>query len=316
MNAAVFDGTLHLERIPRPSRKDNEVLIRVLMAGICNTDIEITRGYIPGFKGVPGHEFIGIAEDTDNAALAGRRCTAQINCSCGTCEFCKKGLARHCVNRTVLGIVNRDGACAEYVCVPETNVICIPDEIPDAKAIFIEPLAAALELLEQIPIAKHHSVVLFGDGKLGLLCAFVLASTGCNLTVIGKHPEKLALLKECNAQTALLQDFIDGSYDVVVEATGNASTFDRALCNVKPRGILALKSTYAGGFTFNPSPIVVNEITLIGSRCGKFSAAIDFIRQHDPPLEHCITARMPLSQSIAAFEKAKEKGVLKIILIP
>jgi 2-desacetyl-2-hydroxyethyl bacteriochlorophyllide A dehydrogenase len=315
MAALVFNGKFHIKNVPKPLRNANEVLIRVTMAGICNTDLEITRGYIPGFNGIPGHEFIGIIEEADDTTLSGKKCTAEINCACGTCEYCKNDLGRHCPNRTVLGIINRNGAFAEYICVPEKNIVLIPDSIPDNHAIFIEPLAAALEILDQVTINRETDVLLLGDGKLGLLAGYVLASTGCNLMIVGKHPEKLAHITNKNTKTVLLSEFTDSKFDIVVEATGNASAFEKALQNVKPRGTLVLKSTYAGAFQFNPSRVVVDEISIIGSRCGEFPKAIEFLLHNNTlPVEKLISAEMKLEDGIKAFEYSALPDVLKVIL--
>lgn len=314
MNAVIFDGKLHIDSVPVPQTNEHEVLIKVTKAGICNTDHEIICGYIPGFKGIPGHEFIGIVKEADDISRIGKRCTAEINCACGTCEYCIKGLGRHCPERTVLGIVNRDGVFAEYVAVPEENVVIIPDNIPDNHAIFIEPLAAALEILEQVNIEKDTEVLLLGDGKLGLLIGFVLSSIDSNVTIVGKHRKKLSVLDNNNIKTALLDDYIDGKFDIVIEATGNPSAFSKALLNVKPRGTVILKSTYAGAFNFNPSPIVVNEITIIGSRCGRFSDAVDFLCKYDIPLEKLITKEIKLKDAIEAFDYSAKPDTLKVIL--
>lgn len=317
MTAVLYDENLRVVKVPKPKRKENEVLIKVVMAGLCNTDIEITRGYIPGFNGIIGHEFVGIIEEADEPELSGKRCTAEINCGCGICEFCMEGLNRHCPNRTVLGIISRNGCFAEYVCVPRENVILIPDSIPDNRALFIEPLAAALEIIDQVSLSEKSTVLLLGDGKLGLLIAHVLAATGCSLTIVGKHAEKLKHLTNNQYVTSvLLNDFIDSQFDIVVEATGNNSSFERAIKNCKPRGIVVLKSTYAGNLQFNLSPVVVNEITLIGSRCGKFSNAIDFLINHSTQLENMISAEIALKDALQAFKYSESHDVLKIILKP
>lgn len=314
MAAVFFDGKLRVEKVPKPQRNNGDVLIRVTKAGICNTDHEIIHGYVPGFNGIPGHEFIGIVEESDDDLLVGKRCTAEINCSCGTCEYCQNNLGRHCPDRTVLGIINRNGAFAEYISVPEKNVVLIPDTIPDNRAIFIEPLAAALEILEQVTITKNSKVLLLGDGKLGLLIGYVLSITECDLTVVGKHPDKLAFLKNYTAQTVLLNDFKNSVYDIVIEATGNPSAFKRALLNVKPRGTVILKSTYADTLNFDPSKIVVDEITIIGSRCGRFSAAIDFLNQNDIALEKLISREMKFHDALEAFEYSAKSDTLKVVL--
>ena len=207
MKAIIFDGNLSLSNVNLPTPEQDDVLIKTSMAGICNTDIEIIKGYMPGFKGILGHEFIGHVEHSANPSLNGNRVTAEINCACGNCDFCKSGLGRHCLSKTVVGIDKRDGAFAEYISVPQQNVITIPDSIPDESAIFIEPLAAALEILEQVPVRPVNSVLLIGDGKLAQLIAIVLQSTGCSLTVMGKHEDKLQHLHKKGIRTVLKDDF-------------------------------------------------------------------------------------------------------------
>ncbi len=282
MTALVFDGKLQVKTVPKPKRGPNEVLIQVTMAGICNTDLEIIRGYISGFNNIPGHEFLGLVKEADDTSIIGKRCTAEINCSCGRCDYCRNGLGRHCPERTVLGIINRSGAFAEYICVPKENLFLVPDTLADKRAIFIEPLAAALEILDQVKINQDSKVLLLGDGKLGLLIGYVLASKGCNLTIVGKHPEKLANVTGKNVKNFLLSNHTNSKYDIVVEATGNVSAFEKALQNVKPRGTLILKSTYADDINFNPSQVIIDEITIIGSRCGDFQKAINFMLKNDP----------------------------------
>ena len=314
MKAVFFDGALKLSDVERPERAGHEVLIRVSHAGICNTDHEIIRGYVPGFNGILGHEFLGHVEEADDRSLIGRRVTAEINISCGKCEFCKKGLGRHCINRSVLGIINKNGATAEYVAVPSENVFEIPPSIPDEDAIFIEPLAAALEILDQVVIGKEHSVLLIGDGKLALLIARVMSTTGCSLTVVGKHPEKLGLLEGPGIKTALAGTFKQSPYDIVIEASGNPSAFALGLGCVKPRGTFVLKSTYAGGLEFNPSSIVVNEMTLMGSRCGRFEAAIEFLQKYQPGLETMISREFPIEDALEAFAYSARSDSLKVVL--
>ncbi len=314
MKAVYFDGNLKVCEVEKPKRKKGEVLIRVALAGICNTDHEIIKGYIPNFRGIPGHEFFGYAEEADDKSLIGKRVTSEINIACGKCEFCNKGLGRHCSNRKVLGIINKNGAMAEHVTVPKENVIEIPSSIPDINAIFIEPLAAALEILEQVNINKDHTVLLIGDGKLALLIARVIYKTGCKLTVVGKHPNKLSLLNDRSTKKFLLDSFKPSFFDIVIEASGNPSAFTLGLACVKPRGIFVLKSTYADGFSFNPSSIVVNEVTLIGSRCGRFKDAIKFLEKHKPGLEKMISKEFPLEDALEAFNYSAKPDSLKVVL--
>lgn len=314
MRALIFDGRLKVKDVEKPVRQKGEALIRVLMAGICNTDHEITKGYVPGFKGILGHEFLGVVEDADDKDLVGKRVAAEINLACGACEFCRKGLGRHCPGRSVLGIINKDGAFAGYLTLPETNIVVVPDSISDTQAVFIEPLAAALEILEQVRIVPEHKVLLIGDGKLALLIAFVLKATGCSLTVLGKHKEKLALAKDSGINTVMLEGFIKSGYDVVVEASGNRSGFMTALDCVKPRGTIVLKSTYAEPLTFNPFQIVVNEIAVVGSRCGRFEDAIRFLNAHRIPLDSLISAEFSLDKAEEAFAFSARPDALKVLL--
>lgn len=314
MKALIFSDHLYLDNRTQPVPGPKEVLIKVTQAGICNTDIEITRGYIPGFNGIPGHEFIGYVEDAADTGLIGKRVTGEINCACGICEFCKKGLERHCPNRTVLGIVNKDGAFAEYLTLPVENVVEIPAGISDEQALFIEPLAAALEILNQVSITNEHRVLLLGDGKLALLIAMVMQKQTSNLLVAGKHASKLQLIKDMGIDTVILNEFTPSLFDIVIEASGNASAFELGLSCVKPRGTFVLKSTYAQGFTFNPAGVVVNEITLVGSRCGIFQQSIDFIVRYNPPLHKLISATYPLEKAVEAFDYAQTPGTLKVIL--
>jgi threonine dehydrogenase-like Zn-dependent dehydrogenase len=315
MKAVVFDDRLKVVEREKPRRLPGEVLIRVERAGICNTDHEIIRGYVPGFSGILGHEFFGYVEEADDFSLAGKRVTAEINISCGECEFCRKGLGRHCANRAVLGIIGKGGAMAEYVAVPRRNVIEIPESITGMDAILIEPLAAVLEILEQTDIGKGDTVLLLGDGKLAQLIALVLGKTSCSLTAVGKHDYKLALIeKNTGARTISLDAFKPSAFDIVIEASGNPSAFTLGLSCVKPRGIFVLKSTYAGGFNFNPSPVVVNEITIIGSRCGRFVEAIRFLERYKPDLGDLISAEFPIDEALEAFEYSRRPDSLKVVL--
>jgi len=315
MKALVFNTGLSLRDVALPARRPGEALVRVIAAGICNTDIEITRGYIPGYSGIPGHEFIGVVEEADSPALVGRRVTAEINCGCSVCESCRSGMERHCPARTVLGIVNRDGVFAEFVRIPEKNIVSVPSAIPDDRALFIEPLAAALEILEQVRITSDRRVLLIGDGKLAILIALALKPTGCCLTVVGKHDDRLARFNRFGIGTTLRLDrFTPAPYDIVIEASGNPSGFELGLACVKPRGIFILKSTYAAPLQFNPAPVVVNEITLIGSRCGRFGDAIAFLLSSGAPLEELITHSFPLEKGVEAFAKATMPGTMKVVL--
>lgn len=308
------NGRLALAEIKKPVRGRGEALVRVKEAGICSTDLELLRGYVPGFSGIPGHEFVGMVEDAADASLVGKRVTAEINCACGACDWCRSDLGRHCPERTVMGIVNRAGCFAEYIAVPIENIIVIPDEIPASSAIFIEPLAAALEIFDQVAIGPNASVLLVGDGRLAQLIARVFCAKRLALTVVGKHPLKLGMLPKEFVAGHALDAFTPRQFDIVIEASGSPAGFGLGLSCVKPRGTLVLKSTYAAGFVFNPAPVVVNEITIVGSRCGRLRDAITFLLACRPDLSPLITARYPFSDALQAFEKTRGGRTLKTVL--
>jgi threonine dehydrogenase-like Zn-dependent dehydrogenase len=275
--------------LPLPVVREGEALVRVLVAGICNTDIELTRGYYP-YAGVPGHEFLG--------ELEGKRVVGEINASCGACEACTHGRPTHCERRTVLGIKDRDGAFAEYLALPVENLHVVPDNVENEVAVFTEPLAAALEIQEQVRIERETRVLVVGNGKLGRLIAASLALTGCRLTVIGRQHGEIA----------------PRSFDVVVECSGNADGFTLARNAVRPRGTIVMKSTYAGDLTFNASALVVDEVTLLGSRCGPFAPALQLLAEGKIDPRPMIDARYPLNDVNAAFAHAEQPGVLKVLL--
>lgn len=314
MRALVFNTQLkYATDYPAPHLKKGEALVRVTHAGICNTDIEITKGYM-GFKGVPGHEFVGIVEKCENKELIGKRVTGEINVSCGKCSYCRNKMSSHCPERTVLGIFNRDGAFAEYTSLPACNLHIIPDSVSDDEAVFVEPLAAAFEILEQINITASHKVSVLGDGKLGLLAAQVLSLTGCNLTVVGKHAEKLSILDEADIKTRLESRFNDSEFDIVVDCTGSRTGIETALNVVRPGGTVVMKTTIAKKGNVDLNRVVVNEITLIGSRCGPFLPAIEAIKSRDIDLYPMISNRFKLEDGEKAFAYAAKKGALKVIL--
>ena len=318
MKAIVFDGEVRLDEVSRPAN-DDEALIRVSRVGICNTDIEIIRGYA-GFRGILGHEFVGVVESAPDAALIGKRVVGEINAGCGKCDLCLKGDPRHCRTRTVLGIVNRSGAMAEYVSLPSRNLLEVPDTISDEDAVFTEPLAAACEILEQLIITSDQNVAVIGDGKLGLLIAQVLATTGCKLTHIGKHVSKLSITANRGIATQLLYESIAedfaGLFDIVVEASGAANGFKLAQHIVRPRGTIVLKSTIHGDVPFDAATIIVNEITLIGSRCGRFENALSLLERQKIDVRSLISRTFPLSDGVAAMQYAQQPGVLKVQLQP
>jgi threonine dehydrogenase-like Zn-dependent dehydrogenase len=316
VKAVTFDGALlSLKDVLIPSPPPGEIRIRVSKAGICNTDLEITRGYMKGFSGILGHEFIGTISNISLSASATKRVTAEINCGCGHCTLCKTGDERHCVTRTVFGIAGRDGAFAEYISVPSRNIHQIPDSISDSNALFIEPLAAALEIFDQIQITSSQRVLIIGDGKLAQLIAHVIVSTGCELYVAGKHPEKLDFLQNLPLSTLLTTELDrTGVFDIVVEASGAPDGFSTAVSKTRPRGTIVLKSTYAKPLTFNPAALVIHEITLVGSRCGRFEPAIKFLTEKKPDFSYLIEQHYPIDNAIQAFDHAGKKGARKIII--
>jgi threonine dehydrogenase-like Zn-dependent dehydrogenase len=298
--------------IPIPEPPLGEALVRVLRAGICNTDLELLRGYYP-YTGVLGHEFVGLVQQGPEH-LVNQRVVGEINAVCGYCRFCRRGQPTHCENRTVLGIVNRDGAFAEYLCLPVANLYAVPENVPTDIATFTEPLAAALEIQQQVNICADDCVLVVGDGKLGQLVAQTLALTGCQLLVVGRHRDKLANLEARGIKTGLVDAVTDRTFDISVECTGNPEGFAIARRALRPRGTLILKSTYAGKLSFDASALVVDEITLIGSRCGPFAAALDLLAAEKVDVKPLIHATYPLNQGIEAFAQAQKRGVLKVLL--
>ena len=298
--------------IPMPVPGIGEALIRVLLAGICNTDLELTRGYYP-FAGIPGHEFVGVVEEGPGT-LRGKRVVGEINAACGACEACRAERRTHCERRTVLGIARRDGAFAEYLTLPVENLHEVPDEISTEEAVFTEPLAAALEIQEQVRVGSSDRLLVVGDGKLAQLVAQTLSLTGCRLVVSGRHPKKLELLERRGIETMAGSSVADHSFDIAVDCTGDPSGFQAARQALRPRGVLVMKSTYAGDLTVNASSLVVDEITLIGSRCGPFAPAIELLRNRRVDVVPMIHARYPLEHALAAFEHAQRPGILKIVV--
>jgi threonine dehydrogenase-like Zn-dependent dehydrogenase len=298
--------------IPIPEPPPGEALVRVLRAGICNTDLELIKGYYP-YTGIIGHEFVGIVEQAPKQ-LINQRVVGEINAACGNCRFCRRGQPTHCENRTVLGIVNRNGAFAEYLSLPIENLHLVPENVSTAAATFTEPIAAALEIQQQIQISKDDRVLVVGDGKLGQLIAQTLALTGCELLVVGRHEDKLINLAGKGIKTGLADSVTDRYFDISVDCTGNPEGFNIARRALRPRGKLILKSTYAGNLSLDASSLVVDEITLIGSRCGPFVPALELLATGKVDVQYLIDSSYPLSQGLEAFEKAKTKGVLKVLL--
>jgi threonine dehydrogenase-like Zn-dependent dehydrogenase len=294
------DQKLSLREAGKPVPPPGEALIRVLLAGICNTDIELTRGYYP-YRGIPGHEFVGVVE-SGAADIAGRRVVGEINAACHDCETCRHARPTHCERRSVLGIVNRNGAFAEYLTLPVENLHVVPDGTPSEVAVFTEPLAAALEIQEQVEIGPGDRVLIVGAGKLGQLIAATVAMTGCELTVAGRH------------RGVAVADVPARAFDIAIECSGSPEGFDVARRSLRPRGTLVMKSTYAGDLQFNASSLVVDEITLVGSRCGPFAPALALLASGAIDPRPLIDSTFVLRDAIAAFEHAQRPGVLKVLM--
>ncbi len=313
MRALHWDGSaLRLAEVPAPTADAETAVVQVRRAGICNTDLELTRGYM-GFRGVLGHELVGNVADGP-AAWRGRRVVGEINFACGRCESCARGLARHCPARRVMGILNADGAFAEYVAVPVANLHAVPDGVSDAAAVFTEPLAAACEIVEQVRIAPGQRCVILGDGKLGLLAAQVLALAGGSVLAVGKHDAKLAILARRGIETVRLDAWDRARADVVVDATGSAAGLALALAATRPRGTLVLKSTVAAPATLTLAPLVIDEITVVGSRCGPFAPALRALAAGSVDVTSLIAARYPLRDGVEAMRHAAAPGMLKVVL--
>lgn len=318
MNALRFENNeLKLAEISKPNIA-GEALVRVLKSGICNTDLEIVRGYA-SFQGTIGHEFVGVVEESADAPdLAGKRVVGEINAGCGICNLCRKGDSRHCPNRTVLGIVGRDGAHAEFLSLPPGNLLVVPDEVSDDRAVFVEPLAAAYGITEQIELTPETRIAVIGDGKLGILCAQSLRLKSENVTLIGKHAEKMRVAENRGVEGVLLKDAgkLARHFDVTVEASGSESGFQTALDLLKARGKLVLKSTFQGEPRWQAWRVVVDEITIIGSRCGRFAPALELLRDKKIDVESLISKEFSLSDGIKAVAAAGAKGIMKILLTP
>jgi threonine dehydrogenase-like Zn-dependent dehydrogenase len=310
MRAIVIDNGVSLRNDyaePTPAR--DETIVRVHIAGICGTDLELARGYM-GYRGVPGHEFVGEVVETENPALRRRRVVGEINAACAVCQACIDGLGRHCPNRTVLGILGRDGTFADYLRLPERNLISLPDSIADEIAVFVEPLAAAYEIFAQIKIPRNHRVLILGDGRLGALVAMAFKSEDYEVTVGGHHPEKAERIGLAAQHEKNLHD----RYDVVVDCTGSNAGFTRALELTRPRGILILKSTAAASAALNLASVVINEITVLGSRCGRFAPALDAMASGKIDPRPLISATLPLDDGLHALDEAARSANFKILL--
>jgi threonine dehydrogenase-like Zn-dependent dehydrogenase len=306
---------LSVEEIPEPVPGPGEALIEILKTGICSTDLELIEGYMD-FEGVIGHEFVGRVVESRTEKLMGKRVVGEINLACGRCDFCRKGLPEHCLRRTVLGILGKQGAMAEFLALPEKNLHEIPDEITDAEAVFIEPLAAALEIVEQVEIQPDDRVLVLGDGKLGLLVAQVMKLKAEDVACLGKYERKLKILAEKGIATRFLGESLHEPYDLIVEATGRAAGISLALDNIRPRGKIVLKSTFHGEARLNVSKIVVDEISLVGSRCGPFSEALKVLEAKKVEVNDLVDGDFPLSRALEAFVEARKPGGIKILISP
>jgi threonine dehydrogenase-like Zn-dependent dehydrogenase len=318
MKAIVFDGELkYTAEYPVPAAQEDEALIKIKMAGICNTDLEIIKGYL-GFKGVIGHEFVGIVEKVNGVSqdIIGQRVAGDINCACGRCDSCLKGLKTHCPNRKTLGIAGKDGVFAEYITLPVRNLFMVPENVSDEEAVFTEPLAAAFEISEQIHIRPTYRILVLGDGKLGILISLALNLTRADVTLAGRHDEKLKIAWAQGVKTVnnTNSHLTSDSYDIVVEASGTPEGFEFALQLVKPRGTVVLKSTAARGKEINLAPVVIKEIQVTGSRCGPFEPALRALSQRLINVRPLIAEIYKPEQAKEAFEKARSKDSLKVII--
>ncbi|MEM1416522.1 MAG: alcohol dehydrogenase catalytic domain-containing protein [Myxococcota bacterium] len=311
------EGEVRVEDLPIPEPEPGEVRLRLRRGGVCNTDLELVRGYM-GFSGTLGHELVGEVEALGEGADAGwlgARVCVDINFACGVCGTCTAGDPHHCPERGVLGILARDGAFAERLLAPQANLFRVPDAVSDDAAVFVEPLAAAFEILEQVEVGAASRVLVLGDGKLGLLCAFALGTTGCALTVAGRHERKLELAKAAGA--AVTRDLGEArGFDVVVEATGREEGLAEAQDRVRPRGTIVLKSTFAGTPRVDTNRLVIDEVRLVGSRCGPFDRALAALAAGEVDPTPLVDARFPLAEGVRAMERAATRGTLKVLLDP
>ena len=305
---------VEVRRMPRPRAPEGFALLRLVCGGICNTDLELQRGYY-GFAGVPGHEFVAEVVEASQPELIGRRVVGEINLDCGGCDWCRKGLGRHCPKRTVLGIVKHPGAFREFLTLPERNLHIVPDSVPTEQAVFVEPLAAAAEILDQVQIPCSSPVAVLGDGKLGLLVAQVLQAHGYSVHQFGRHKEKLSIAARAGVVTEVVKERMPvAEYEWVVEATGSPKGLGDAVQMTRPRGTIIMKSTVHGLAGFDTAPVIVNEITLVGSRCGRFEPAIEMLKNGVVNVADMISERMPLDRAPQAFRTAAKRGVLKVLL--
>ena len=313
--ALAYTGTPTLVSFSPPALRRGEALIRLLYAGICNTDLEILQGYM-GFTGIMGHEFVGVVTECGDADWVGRRVTGEINIPCGRCAMCRQGLGNHCPNRQVMGIQDRDGCFAPFFTLPLANLHRIPDSVPDRRAVFSEPLAAAFQPFSQHDFSRAAACLVLGDGKLGILQALAASHMFADCRLAGKHDAKLSLARELGITAVRANELPHTRFDVVFEATGRPEGLACAVSLLKPRGVLVLKTTSAQASRIHAAAIVVNELTVLGSRCGPFDRAIAYMERERPRLELLISAAFPLSQGLKALEKAKHPESVKVLLYP
>jgi len=309
-------GKVQLRRLPLPRIPEGFARIRLLAAGICSTDLELQRGYY-GFSGTPGHEFVGEVTDAADKSWIGRRVVGEINLACGKCDWCKRGLGRHCPTRTVLGIIKHPGAFREFLTLPIRNLHRVPASITTEQAVFIEPVAAACEILDQVKIAKGSPVAVLGDGKLGLLVSQVLQAHGAKVHLFGKHRDKMRLVESVGVTSEIVpKKFPVAAWPFVVDATGSSNGLQAAISMCIPRGTVIMKSTVHGLVSIDTAPAIVNEITLVGSRCGRFEAALPLLASGKVQVGRMVSDEFPLDQAPQAFAQAAKKGVLKVLLRP
>ena len=309
----LYNGAVFLREQPRPRRPHGFALIRLLCGGICNTDLELQRGYY-GFRGIPGHEFVGEVIAADDSNWIGQRVVGEINLACGACQWCRRGLGRHCPLRTVLGIVKHPGAFREFLTLPEHNLHRVPCEISTEQAVFVEPLAAACEILDQVRIPAGAPVAVLGDGKLGLLIGQVLKAHGAEVHQYGHHKDKLRIAAALNIDARAVKKPPQAVYDWVVDATGSSLGLAQAVQMTKPRGTLILKSTVHGLVGIDSAPVIVNEITLVGSRCGRFEPALKLLGSGKVRVGPLISETLPLKKAPLAFRRAAQPGAMKVLL--
>jgi alcohol dehydrogenase len=303
-----------IRKVPSPRRQEGYAVIRLLCAGICNTDLELLRGYY-NFSGIPGHEFVGEVVAADSSELLGRRVVGEINLSCRKCDWCKRGLGRHCPARRVLGIVRYPGAFRELLTLPEANLHAVPMPLPSEIAVFVEPLAAACEVLDQASIPRASEVAVLGDGKLGLLVSQVLQVSGYNVRQFGRHRSKLRIAERAGVSTEIMRKVLpNAAFDWVVEATGSTEGLRQAVGMTRPRGTVFMKSTVHGRVPVDTAQVIVNELSLVGSRCGRFEPALDLLATRRINVADMISDEAPLSKAPAALHRARQRGVLKVLL--